>query len=201
MSSQTSLNTSQRGGCNPLNPPPGSASVLSFLKLKRGAVCKDSVMNRFRNSEVLFHGQSHKVSCEGYLPTCLTKKLSPELSISWVVKSYSRSHRLFRYVNGKANKIGKAFSSGIAFYWHPKWNHLIFNIAEKQISVRAKLWSSVSTERLGYYTLNWNCSWEFEQIPICGSYFSGGNKSAIPGRLVPTGTLSLGNYTFSVVTI
>ena len=28
MDSQTSLKTSQRAGCNPLNPPPGSASVL-----------------------------------------------------------------------------------------------------------------------------------------------------------------------------
>ena len=28
MGSQTSLNTSQRGGCNPLNSPPGSASVM-----------------------------------------------------------------------------------------------------------------------------------------------------------------------------
>ena len=28
MGSQTSLKTSQRGGCNPLNPPPGSASAL-----------------------------------------------------------------------------------------------------------------------------------------------------------------------------
>ena len=32
MASQTSLKTSQRGGgdCNPLNPPPGSSSVLSL---------------------------------------------------------------------------------------------------------------------------------------------------------------------------
>ena len=29
MGSQTSLKTSQRGGCNPLNPPPGFASVVS----------------------------------------------------------------------------------------------------------------------------------------------------------------------------
>ena len=62
-------------------------------------------MNRFPSSEVLFHCQSHKVSFERYLPTCLIIKLSPELSISWVVKSHSRSHRLLLYVNGKANKI------------------------------------------------------------------------------------------------
>ena len=31
MGSQTNLKTSQRGGCNPLNPPPGSASVLNKL--------------------------------------------------------------------------------------------------------------------------------------------------------------------------
>ena len=27
MGSQTNLKTSQRGGCNPLNPPPGSATA------------------------------------------------------------------------------------------------------------------------------------------------------------------------------
>ena len=31
MGSQTSLKTSQRGGCNPLNPPPGSATALRVL--------------------------------------------------------------------------------------------------------------------------------------------------------------------------
>ena len=95
-------------------------SKLSILRLKRGAVCKGFLMNRFRNSEVLFHCQSHKVSFERYLPTCLIIKLSPELSISWVVKSHSRSHRLLLYVNGKANKKGTAFSSDIAFVCHPK---------------------------------------------------------------------------------
>ena len=84
---------------------------------------------------------------------------------------------------------------------HPKWIHLICIIPETPISVRAKLWSSVSTERLGYYTLNSECSWNFRRIPICGSYFSGGKKSAIPGRLVPTVIFSLGNYTFNVTTM
>ena len=34
MDSQTSLKTSQRGGCNPLNPPPGSASAMKILLQK-----------------------------------------------------------------------------------------------------------------------------------------------------------------------
>ena len=94
-------------------------------------------------------------------------------------------------------------SSDIVLYCdsHPKWIHLICIIPETPISVRSKLWSSVSTERLGYYTLNSECSWKFRRIPICGSYFSGGNKSAIPGRLVRTVIFSLGNYTFNVTTM
>ena len=33
MGNETSLKTSQRGGCNPLNPPPGSTSDCVFLPL------------------------------------------------------------------------------------------------------------------------------------------------------------------------
>ena len=39
MDSQTSLKTSQREGCNPLNPPPGSASVLRKRTSPGNCIC------------------------------------------------------------------------------------------------------------------------------------------------------------------
>ena len=53
MGSQTSLKTSQRGGCNPLNPPPGSASVMKIKTIKKRNTTRPGV--KMKTKKVASH--------------------------------------------------------------------------------------------------------------------------------------------------
>ena len=78
MGSQTSLKTSQRGGCNPLNPLPLDPPLLLPLSFGRHLWCDKGLIKK-RISR--YAGEIVKTVCHVYLTNAKATRMVPLLSL------------------------------------------------------------------------------------------------------------------------